>query len=139
MKQRMIAALIAATAMSVHAVDANLTGVWVLSPEQQAKVAEACRGMTLEFTTDGRVVRTTGELIYVTAVSAARQSNGWVLQETLESQNGKPACSGKLAREVMGHLQRSAYVEVSGSTLRYFRTEGAERALEFRRSDSLSR
>jgi hypothetical protein len=95
--------------------------------------------MTIEFTTDDQIIRTTGELTYSTAVVATADGKGWLLRETLQSENGKPACSGMSSDQVIAHLQYDAYVEIEGSSLRYHRTKGAKQIMEFVRADSMQR
>lgn len=114
----------------------ELVGQWVLTPQTQERLAPACRGMTLEFTADDRIVRETGELIYTTSVIATADGAGWLLKEELQSQNSKPGCGGKSAGEIVSHLQHRAYVEVHGLVLRYYGSKDGNRVMEFKRSDA---
>lgn len=99
---------------------APLRGLWVLESPSQTS-ARACR-MSIEFTADGRVIRTSAELVYTTVASLTPKSPGWILAEQLEGHNGMVSCRGQPAEEVVRHLARgAAYVEVDGATLNYFR------------------
>ena len=124
--------ILAATA---HATDQDLEGLWVLTPGTQQRVGPAC-AMTLEFTADDRVVRTTGQLTYTSTAVVTAEGSGWLLKEKLESQNGMPGCGGKSAEEIVSHFQREAYVEMHGTVLRYYGVKGTKRALEFERADA---
>ena len=123
--------LLGLIAVSGRASEATLQGHWVLTAEARAAFAPACRDMTLEFRDGNRIVRTTGELSYTTDVVPIADGDGWRLQERLLSQNGEPGCSGKSAEEILLHLHRQAYIEIDGSTLRYYRTKSAQKAIEF--------
>lgn len=125
--------LLGLVASSGGACEAALQGRWSLTAETQAVFAPSCRGMTLEFTADNRIVRTSGELSYTTSVVAVADGKGWLLQEHLLSQNGKRGCGGKSAEEILLHLDQQAYVEADGSRLRYFRAKGAKSIIEFTR------
>jgi hypothetical protein len=137
MKALMIAGTIVGSfAATSQATDAVREGRWVLTPQTQAEFMPACRGMTLEFTADGRIIRTTGELVYTTTVAVTADSDGWLLTEQLESQNGKPGCGGKASDEIVLHLRQPAYIQVDGSVLRYYRAKNAKRVIEFERVDT---
>jgi len=123
--------LLGLLAVSGQASEATLQGRWVLTAEARTAFAPACQDMTLEFRNGNQIVRTTGELSYTTDVVPVADGKGWRLQERLLSQNGKPGCSGKSAGEILLHLNRQAYVETDGSTLRYYRAKGAQKAIEF--------
>jgi hypothetical protein len=136
MKVTMAFAVLGVLAVASHASEPALRGRWVLTPEAQERFAPACRSMTLEFTEDDRIVRVTGELTYTTSVVVTADGPGWLLKEELQSQNGKPGCGGKLAEEIILHLQREAYVEIRGSVLHYYGVKGAERVMKFKRADA---
>jgi hypothetical protein len=136
MKATIVFLVLGAFVAPAHAGEPALKGRWVLTSEAQAGFAQSCRGMTLEFTADNRIVRTTGELKYTSTVVTTLEGSGWLLTEELESQNGKPGCGGKSAEEIVSHLRHEAYVEVRGSVLRYYGVKGAKKAMEFTRADA---
>lgn len=128
-----VTGLMLALASAAHAQEAPspIFGEWILSPESQRGFSAACRDMALKFTAEGKAVRTTGALIYTTAVKLKSEGSGWLLSETLESDNGQPACSGKQANQVLEHLDRQAYVEIEPDQLRYYRKFGDKRFIHF--------
>lgn len=135
-RSMVIAALLGSLAAPAYPAESSLVGLWVLTPEARERFAAPCHEMTLEFTKDRRIVRKTGGLIYTTSVLLNADGNGWLMKETLESENGKPGCGGKAAEEVISHLQHDAYVEVAGARLRYYGVKGARRVIEFQRADA---
>lgn len=100
------------------------TGIWVLP------TGVAC-AMSFELTDDGRVVRTTGELVYTTTASLIPDGRGWLLDEKLQSNNDKKSCRGEVASEVAEHLKNKAYIEVKGEQLHYHHTKGRGKPLYF--------
>lgn len=136
MKAIVVFVVLGAFVVGAQAGEPALEGHWVLTPDAQERFAPACRGMTLEFTSDDHMVRTTGELIYTSAVSATADGSGWLLKEELESHNGKPGCGGKSAEEIVSHLRHEAYVEVDGGLLRYYGVKDAKKVVEFMRADA---
>jgi hypothetical protein len=115
----------------------KLLGVWVIDAAGDDSVIEACRGMSLELTAGGRVIRTTGDLVYSSTVKVSRVRSGWQLTEVLEGHNGLPSCSGEPATDVVAHLANPVYVEIEGSVLNYFRSPQRGRpSLRFRRASN---
>lgn len=65
-------------------------GKWRIAPEWAEWFQPECRDMEIEITDDNRIIRTTGELVYETAVSfAPARKNRIQLDEKLVTHNSK--------------------------------------------------
>lgn len=122
--------------VSSHAVfasgqDVGHLGKWRIAPEWAGWFAPECRDMEIEFAADGRIVRTTGELVYTTKVIYTPQEHRVRLDETFLGHNEKPACSGKPAEDLMKHLKKSSYITLADDRLLYYRNENRDSLIIF--------
>ena len=118
---------------AIFADDKNTShlGKWRVAPEWTGWFAPECRGMEIEFTADGRIIRTTGELVYTTKVIYTPQEHRVRLDETFLDHNEKPACSGKPAEDLMKHLKKNSYITLASDRLLYYRNENKNSLIIF--------
>lgn len=116
-------------------VPAELLGVWVLSEASARNFPSECRHLQLEFTSNGRLVSKSGDLIFVTKVSISRRNGGFVGRQEIVEHNDKPNCQGKSAHYVQSNFVYESYFERDGAVLRqYLRTKKSGRFVEFVRA-----
>jgi hypothetical protein len=117
-------------------VPAELLGVWVLSEASARNFPSECRHLQLEFTSNGRLVSKSGDLIFVTKVSISRRNGGFVVHHEIAEHNDKPNCQGKSAYYVLSNFVYESYFERDGAVLReYLRTKKSGRFVEFVRAN----
>jgi hypothetical protein len=96
-------------------------GKWSIAPEWVNKFAPECRGMTLEVTNDGKIIRTTGELSYTSKATFTEINNKVQVDESLIESNLKPSCAGVPASKIVTHLKHKAFFTVDKDRLMYYR------------------
>lgn len=108
-------------------------GKWRISPEWEGWFAPECRGMEMQFTENGTLIRTTGKLVYESQVKLTNEGFRVKLNEKLISHNSENACAGVNAEKIVQHLNHSAYITVSGDRLFYYRNKNKESLIVFSR------
>lgn len=113
----------------------ELLGVWVLSEASARNFPSECRRLQLEFTSNGRLISKSGDLIFVTKVSILRRNGGFVVRQEIVEHNDKPNCQGKSAHYVQSNFVYELYFERDDAVLRqYLRTKKSGRFVEFVRA-----
>lgn len=108
-------------------------GKWTIAPEWQQRFSPECRGMTIEFTRDQKIIRTTGELEYSSQAKFTEAGDKIRIDEKLIDSNSKLSCGHKNAEFVIGHLNQSSYFSVSQDRLYYYRSNKEKSLIVFSR------
>lgn len=109
-------------------------GKWTIAPEWQQRFSPECRSMTIEFTRDQKIIRTTGELEYSSQAEFTKVGDKIRIDEKLIDSNLKLSCGHKHAETVIGHLNQSAYFSVSQDRLYYYRSDKEKSLVVFSRT-----
>ena len=132
--------LVLALASYAHAGDpvpAEFVGSWTLSEQSVAKLASDCRKLRIVFTADGTLVSFSGELRFVSKISAKRQNEGFIVHHDFLEHNGKPNCQGKSPEYILSRFVQDIYFERNGALLRqYIWTKETGRFVDFVRTRS---
>lgn len=135
MKKMMLFITILFLSTTVFADESKAThiGKWRIASEWAGWFSPECRDMEIEFTTDGKVIRTSGDLVYTTEVAYTPKEHRIRLDEVFLSHNSKPACSGKPAEDLMKHLKKNSYITIANDRLLYYRNKDKNSLIIFSR------
>lgn len=112
-----------------------VVGKWTIAPEWQERFVPECRGMTIEFTRDQKIIRTTGELEYSAQAVFTVVGDKIRMNETLIESNSKLSCALKPAESIIPHLKHSSYFSVTQDRLYYYRNDKKRSLILFSRTE----
>jgi hypothetical protein len=97
----------------------TLLGQWSVVSESLTDLPPACKGGTLKFTTDKRLIIVSGELVIEAAILVTSQDGGFAVSLQFLKHNNKPNCQGISAEYVASHFAPLIFLKPVGDKLQY--------------------
>jgi hypothetical protein len=97
----------------------TLLGQWVVVSESLTDLPPSCRGGTLEFTADKRLITVSGELVIEAAILVTYRNGGFTVSLRFLKHNDKPNCQGISAEYVASHFAPLIFLRPVGDRLQY--------------------